>query len=499
MLVFLFNPIDEVSVLKRPNLLYIHSDQHSPFVSGCYGDALVKTPHLDSLAKKGVLFHNAYCPSPICVPSRMSTLTGQHPYQNKVWCNEHILSSGIPTMAHALGAASYNPVLIGRMHAVGPDQLHGYTKRLVGDHGPNYVGGDAVDHGILKGTSGPHRVSLERSGLGRNAYQLHDEYVTVATLDFLQKTAMERRVGLSDEPFCLSVGFMLPHQPYVAEQEDYLLYRELMKPPNMPHSALNEHPALLNWRKKTNILTVSQEEIMRARTAYWGMVTRLDHMIGQILTTLEELGLDDNTLIIYTSDHGEQVGEHGLWWKQTFYEASVKIPMILSWKGKITEGEERDHVVNSLDLNATILDALGAPALPRSQGRSLLPLITHHDKEIKWENKTFSEYCTNDGYISRMIRQDEWKLNYYHGYQPQLFNLSEDPHETNDLSSDPQYKNVIEGLLQSLLSDWDPEQILEEINVLSKESSIITSWAEKTKPTDQYRWQLKPDMNQLNQ
>ena len=123
-----------------PNLLYIHSDQHNPYVTGCYGDPLVQTPHLDSLAAEGVVLENVYCPSPICVPSRMSMLSGRYPYENAVWTNSHILDSGIPTFAHAMGAAGYQPVLIGRMHSLGPDQLHGYAERLVGDHGPNYHG-----------------------------------------------------------------------------------------------------------------------------------------------------------------------------------------------------------------------------------------------------------------------------------------------------------------------------------------------------------------------
>ena len=117
---------------NRPNLLYIHSDQHSPHVTGCYGNNLVETPNLDRLAADGVVFDNAYCCSPICVPSRMSMLSGRHPFQNEVWTNEHGLDSRIPTFAHAMGAAGYQPELVGRMHSVGPDQLHGYAARFVG-------------------------------------------------------------------------------------------------------------------------------------------------------------------------------------------------------------------------------------------------------------------------------------------------------------------------------------------------------------------------------
>lgn len=181
---------------NRPNLLYIHTDQHSPHVTGCYGDPLVQTPNLDKLAASGALFENCYCVSPICVPSRMSMLSGKHPYQNEVWTNEHMLDSGIPTLAHSMGAAGYHPVLIGRMHSLGPDQLHGYAERLFGDHGPNYIGGTGPSRGVLDGTSGPHRISLERSGAGQSGYQVHDEYVTAGDL-----ISSRVQVGIADVAF----------------------------------------------------------------------------------------------------------------------------------------------------------------------------------------------------------------------------------------------------------------------------------------------------------
>ena len=206
---------------STPNLLYIHSDQHDPYVTGCYGDKVVQTPHLDSLAANGVVFENCYCPSPICVPSRMSMLSGRYPFENEVWTNGHILDSSIPTFAHAMGAGGYDPVLVGRMHSNGPDQLHGYAQRLVGDHGPNHPGGGGVNHGMLSGTAGPARVSLTKSGIGQSAYQVHDEDVTAATVAYLDRLGVKKRAGQPSEPFSLTVGFMLPHQPFVARRADY--------------------------------------------------------------------------------------------------------------------------------------------------------------------------------------------------------------------------------------------------------------------------------------
>ncbi|MCY4401666.1 MAG: sulfatase-like hydrolase/transferase [Candidatus Poribacteria bacterium] len=481
---------------QRPNLLYIHSDQHNPYVTGCYGDKLVQTPNLDKLAAEGVLFENVYCPSPICVPSRMSMLSGRFPYENAVWTNSHILDSGIPTFAHAMGAAGYDPVLIGRMHALGPDQLHGYTERLVGDHGPNHPGGGGVDHGELSGTAGPARVSLEKSGVGQSAYQVHDEDVTASTVDFLNRLGVQKRAGLLDKPFSLSVGFMLPHQPFVAREVDYQLYDGRMTMPNINETFSEElHPYIRWWRDKCGITEVTKDEILRARTAYWALVTRMDIMIGEILTALRENNLDQNTMILYSSDHGEQVGEHGLWWKQTFYEHSVKVPAILSWRGNLPEGVRCDKVISSLDLNATMLDALDAEPLPNSRGRSVLPLL--QDEDTKWEDIAFSEYCTYDGCFHRMIRNGDWKLNYYHLQPSQLYNIYDDPDELHDRSNDSTCREVLMELTEKVLDGWNPDQIAVQMETKRKETQVLSKWARNTQPADQFRWNLLPEMDYL--
>ena len=473
----------------RPNLLYIHSDQHNPAVIGCYGDPLVQTPNLDSLAAQGTLFTNVYCPSPVCVPSRMSMLAGQYPSDIEVWTNSHILDSGIPTFAHAMGAAGYHPVLIGRMHGLGPDQLHGYAERLVGDHGGNYPGSGAAPKNL--------RGSLQQSGPGQSSYQVHDEDVTAATVNYLDQLGVQKRAGLSAEPFCLSVGFMLPHSPYVARQEDYELYQDVMTLPRNPEPFSDAlHPYFKWWREWGGLINVPESEILSARTAYWALVTRMDVMIGEILTALRKNNLAENTLIIYSSDHGDQVGEHGLWMKRTFYEPSVKVPAILSWPGALPEGVQCDRVLSSLDLNATMLEALGAPPLPNARGRNVLELLRHGDTE--WEDLAFSEYCTYEDCLHRMIRRDEWKLNYYHGQEPQLFNLTEDPDELEDRAQDPNCREIRERLTTEVLDGWAPEAIAEKMAEKRADLEVIRAWAEHIKPKDQFRWDRRPEMDYLD-
>ena len=497
-----------MSQAPRPNLLYIHSDQHSPYVAGCYGDPLVETPHLDALAARGVVFDNTYCPSPICVPSRMSMLSGRYPSDNQVWTNTHILDSGIPTFAHAMGAGGYRPVLVGRMHSVGPDQLHGYAERLVGDHGPNQPGGQGVDHGQLSGTAGPGRVSLRLSGHGQSAYQVHDEDVTAATVDYLNRLGVAKRAGQAAEPFSLSVGFMLPHQPFVARLQDYRYYYENITPPQTPEPFGDHlHPHIKHWRQACEIEEVSEEETRRARAAYWALVHRMDALIGQIVAALRENDLEENTLILYTSDHGEQVGEHGLWWKQTFYEDSVKVPAILAWPGRLPAGTRCDRVISSLDLNATMLDALGCPALPNSRGRSLLPLLAD-SQNAEWDDVAFSEFCqdaagaggpfSEEGIFQRMIRRGPWKLNYYHGQPCQLFNLQDDPRERQDLAADPAHQETLAVLKTEVLEGWDPEWIAARMAALRADRSILAAWGRTVQPPDHCRWKLDPAMDYLD-
>ncbi len=488
---------------NRPNLLYIHSDQHSPHVTGCYGNDLVETPNLDRLAASGVMFDNVYCCSPICVPSRMSMLSGRHPYQNEVWTNEHALDSRIPTIAHAMGAAGYQPELVGRMHAVGPDQLHGYAARFVGDHGANYPGNPGPERGILSVTAGPHHLSLERSGPGQSAYQVHDEDVTAVTIARLNRLGVQKRAGLLKQPFSISVGLMLPHPPYVARQEDYDRYADSMPLPGKSAPPPDEqHPFLRWWRQSTGIEVMDNGEVRRARAAYAGLVYRTDAMIGQILNALVENGLDDNTLIIYTSDHGDMQGEHGLFWKHVFYEESVRVPLILSWAGRIPPQQRCQQVVSALDVAATMLDAMEAPSLPNSAGRSFLSQIEGLHEVPAWENVAFSEYCTDkfgppEGAYHRMIRREEWKYIHYHEHPSQLFNLREDPDELFDRSDDPGCRSILQDLRGEVLRDWDPEKVQRKMAQKRADEPILVEWARHTGPEERYRWPMLREMNWL--
>lgn len=483
--------------MGAPNLLFIFSDQHSQNVMGAYGDPIVHTPHLDRLAAGGVTFDNAYTTAPLCTPARMAMLTGQYSHRIRCWTNSDSLASDIPTHAHALGAAGIRTTLIGRLHAIGPDQLHGYTERRVGDHSTNWVGGYAHSLGVLDRTNEPFRVSIDQSGQGQSSYEVKDRDVTAATLDYLEELADARKKG-SAEPFALTVGLMLPHQPYVCSPEDYASYDGKIAGPRLgPVGDNREHPYLRAWREHTDTLDLPDEPQIRARTAYCGLTTAMDRMIGQILDKLEASGLADDTLVIYASDHGDQLGERGYWWKQTFYDQSVKVPLILSWPGKLPAGERRDQVVNLLDLAATMLEVQGAPPLPDADGRGFLEVAK--DGATPWLNETFAEYCT-DGMArwtgtgpvqQRMIRHGRWKLVYYHGQRPQLFDLANDPDELEDLAEEPRCAGLRNGLIARVLADWNPDEIARHMARKVTNKRLLADWAKAVRPAESHLWEIK--------
>jgi choline-sulfatase len=492
-----------VTAARRPNLLFLFSDQHAQKIAGCYGDPVALTPNLDRLAARGVIFDQAYCPSPICVPSRMSLLTGRHPYAQECWTNDDGLASDRPTLAHALGAAGYEPALVGRLHSMGPDQLHGYVHREVGDHSPNWIGVPRHDMGALADTNDPDPASVERSGSGQSAYELKDVDVTAAACTYLRALGA-RRGDAADRPFCLTVGFMLPHPPYVARPEDYARHAGRVGPPALPAPAPGrEHPWLAWWRQNRGLDRVRPDAVLRARTAYYGLVTRLDLLIGEILAALESSGLVEDTLVVYSTDHGDQLGERGLFWKHTFYDESVKVPLILAWPGRLPAGERRAQVVNLVDLTATLLDALGAPPLPHGQGRSFLEAA--RDGRAAWDDETYAEYCTDAvpawtggmAVQQRMVRRGRWKLVYYHGYRPQLFDLETDPHEREDLAEDARHGAVRDALVAKVLAGWDPDRIRQRMLERRADKDLLGAWARRMHPPNQYLWEFKPEENWL--
>ena len=487
--------------MKQPNILFIFSDQHAQKVSGAYGDPIVRTPNIDRLAREGVRFDNAYCPSPICVPSRMATLTARWPHRQECWTNDDILRSDLPSWLHKAGAAGYDPVLIGRLHAIGPDQLHGYTSREVGDHSPNNVGAPRQSMGVLSGANDPNRESLENSGPGMSAYQVKDEEVTATAVRWLRENGSSRKAD--GRPFCLTIGYMLPHPPYVVDPAVYETYCDKVPDPKLgPEELVGEWHTW--WRDARSIDDVPDEYRQRARAAYWGLVHRLDQMIGEVLTALTEIGAMDDTLIVYASDHGDHLGERGLWWKHTFFEESVKVPLIMRLPGILPANEARDHVVNLIDLSQTMIEAMGVSELPNADGRSFWGVA--RDAATPWNNETFSEYCTDPvphwtsgrAVQQRMLRSGNWKLSIYDTEPALLFDLDTDPEEKINRADDPSCAVLLDQLQRRLTEDWTPQSIAKRMRERRIEKDVLAAWAREIQPEETHVWRFAPEINRLD-
>ena len=470
---------------RKPNMLFIMSDQHSKFHLGCCGDQVVRTPHLDRLATEGMLFTNAYTPAPLCVPARMAFMTGRQPSTNEVWNNNHVLSSALPTWAHGVGAAGYETALIGRMHFVGPDQRHGFERRPLGEYSALHPGASRLGGPMFKdippSTSGQTRECVEIAGYGRTTYQAFDDRVAEAACAYL-----EEKAGKSDRPFAAVAGFVLPHCPFFAPRELFDYYYERVDVPQPdPQERRQEPVAVTHFKKRRKIHEpLPEERIKVARAAYFGLCEYFDQKVGQILDKLDETGLSANTLVIYCSDHGEMAGEHGCWWKTNYYEGSVGVPLIARLPGVVPAGAQNPVLCNLLDLGPTAVEVTGSAALPAADGHSLWKeLCGERDRDRA--DITFSELGPGRGDPpSRMIRQGPWKLYKYHdNTPPALFNLQEDPGELNDLGTATAYASVRQSLLDRLYADWNPERITQRSAELTRDGQVLTAWGRTVQPS----------------
>lgn len=479
----------------KPNIVFILSDQHHADIMGNANDPYVDTPNMDKLAEHGVTFENNYCNSPLCCPSRSSMLSGLLPSENGVSNNMQCLPSDKATFAHSLTVAGYETVLSGRMHFVGPDQRHGFEKRLVGDITPSFFGVDNESevYGDLKRTSNQNKISLKKSGPGNSAVLDFDKDVTEAACNHLE----ERN---DDRPLFMTVGLYGPHCPYISSKELFDYYYNKLPEPELVSDEFREevHPAIQKWYTNRELEQLSKEEVKRVRAAYYGMITHVDKLVGKVIDKVKEtIGLD-NTIIIYGSDHGDNIGQHGLFWKTNFYEASVRAPLIFSWKNKFQEGKRIKGLTSLMDLAPTLLEIGEAPSLPEMQGESLLPSLLNGE-EVPEDKIVISQLGDIKGdNPSAMIRQGDYKLVRHYGYEtPQLFNLTEDYEEMNDLGNDPDYREIREKLEAHLGEYWDPEEANEELKKALDHFSILKQWGKVTNVEPVEEWRGDVERNYL--
>ena len=481
--------------MKRPNIILIMSDQHNPHVMGCAGDPYVQTPNLDRMADGGVRFSSNYCAGPLCVPSRLTFLTSRYPSDIEVWVNSAALPSHTPTFAHQLTLAGYETTLCGRMHFVDADQNHGFQRRLVGDvSGAMRGAGGEMFEGVWNtaGCGQSHGALMyDAAGPGTATYEVYDRAVTGRACEELRQYAA--RGG--DQPFCMVVGMLLPHNPCVCRKTLFDYYMDILPDPELG-APPDEHPAVGSLRGTRDTATVTPDEARRARAAYYGLVTVLDENIGAIMNTLDETSLADDTVFVYTSDHGDLNGEHGMWWKESFYEGSVSVPMLWSWPGAFRAGAHVDAVTSLLDIGPTLAELAGAEALPERRGQSLTGFLYPDADTSTWPGVAFAETYGLGQRPARMIRTDRWKLNAYHGYPDcQLFDMQADPAETHDLGRDPAYADIRRELLERVMEGWDGDYIEARHNLRVAELRVTQQWRSRGGPRCAEIWEMPAGCN----
>lgn len=448
---------------KAPNIVVIQADQMAAKALSLYGHPVVKTPHLDRLAAAGVVFENAYCNFPLCVPSRASMLAGRYANAISVWDNATEMSASIPTLAHYLRHYGYHTVLSGKMHFIGPDQEHGFNERITTDIYPsNFAWTPDWIVGERYRPTGINMRAVVDAGICTRSLQIdYDEEVEFAGVQKLYDLARYN----SDKPFLLWISFTHPHSPYTITPEFWDLYSdEEINMPTVPALDLDEMDEMSRWLHYAHggdLHHVTEEHIKTARHAYFGMCTYIDAKVGNILDTIEKLGLDSETVVVFTSDHGEMLGERGMWFKQSFYEWSVTVPLIMKVPGLSGRSRvaENCSLVDLLPTFVEIAAQGGEISEPVSKldGNSLIPLISG---DCAWDNQVISEY-TGEGVIApcRMIRRDNFKLIITYGHPNLLYDLEQDPHELNNLIDKPEFEETANVLEAKLLKDWDPEAV----------------------------------------
>ena len=446
-----------------PNILVIMADQLAPQALPCYGHGLVDAPHISALADRGVVFENAYTNFPLCVPSRASMMAGRYANAIEVWDNATEFPASTPTIAHYLRSCGYAATLCGKMHFIGPDQMHGFEQRLVTDVYPsNFAWTPDWTEGPHNRPTGINMRAVVESGTCQRSLQI--DYDDEVEFFAIQKIYDLVRFA-ENHPFFLTVSFTHPHSPFITKPEYWDRYRhddiDMPKVPSIGHNEQDEMSRWLHFAHGGDLDEVTEEHVRNARHAYYGMVSYIDDKVGHIVGTLEEVGLAENTVIVFLADHGEMLGERGAWYKQYFYEWSSRVPLIVSLPGRFESGRVTE-LVSLADLLPTAMDfATGGkdwePVSPLD-GHSVVPLLEGDGSG--WDNVVVSEY-TGEGTCApcRMLRRDQHKLIYTHGHPDLLYDLDEDPDELTNLTADPGHTETLSGLKAELLQDWDPDEV----------------------------------------
>jgi choline-sulfatase len=477
---------------QQPNIVLIMADQLAPQFTSSYGHPVVKTPHMDRLAERGMRFDSAYCNAPLCAPSRFSFMSGQLVTRIAAYDNASEFLSSIPTFAHYLRGMGYRTCLSGKMHFVGPDQLHGFDERITTDIYPSDFAWtpdwELADERIDKWY---HNMdSVREAGVAQTTFQIeYDEEVAFFARRKLFEYAAEKQ-----HPFCMVASFIHPHDPYVARPEWWDLYdHDAIDMPalTIPFDQQDGFSRRLMDGIEASTIVPSDDDIRNARHAYYANTSYFDSKVGHIVQTLEECGQLDNTIVIVTADHGDMLGERSLWYKMNFFEHSARVPLIMAGPGVY------NGAVNSpcslVDILPTMLDIAQTDQTPIPSygqpidGRSLWGMATTGAED---HGVAIGEYCAEmTAHPVIMIRRGDYKYIYCPSDAPMLFNIASDPRETTNLADDPDHIELAQQFAAEIAAGWDMDTIRHDVIAKQKQRQAVYQAMQSGKRAD---WDYNP-------
>jgi choline-sulfatase len=444
--------------MRPTNLLFIMSDEHSRRVLGCHGHPMIKTPNLDELASRGLRFTDAYCNSPICVPSRASFHTGRYVHDIGFWDNANPYDGSVPSWAHRLRAAGHRVDSIGKLHFRSAEDDNGFSKEHMPLHVVDGIG-DPI--GMLRDPPPRRQAALRLAadaGCGESSYQDYDDRITGAAETWLG----ERAKSKDAKPWVLFVSLVCPHFPLIARPRWYNLYAEDKVPwPALYAAEERPHHPYLEAMRACQIYDEGFDDnskVRKAIAAYFGLVSFVDHNVGRLLQCLNAHDLADTTRVIYSSDHGDNLGTRGLWGKSNMYEESAGVPLIMAGPEVPANVVCRDPV-SLVDAYPTILNCVGLPPHPDDRALPGVPLLDVAAGKAR-ERTVFGEYHAAGAVTGAfMLRKGKFKFVYYVGLTPQLFDLDSDPAETRDLAQHGDCADVLADCEASLRRYVDPQAV----------------------------------------
>lgn len=462
---------------RKPNILFIQADQLAANALKPWGNKTVKAPNIDKLASEGVVFKNCYCNLPMCAPSRASMHAGKLPFSIGMYDNASEFQAGIPTFAHYLRSMDYRVEMSGKMHFVGADQFHGYEKRHTTEIYPaNFAWTVDWSKGREYRPTNLTMAPIIESGPCVRSLQMdYDDEVVYhgkqALYDFARKQ--------DDKPFMLTVSFTSPHSPFVIEQKYWDLYNHNdIESPAVKPLELDEMDHLsrnLHYCQARDKFTVTDEHRRMARHGYYGMISYIDDKIGELVEVLEKTGLAENTIIIVTADHGEMMGERGMWFKQHFFEWAAKVPLIIRypkhWKPSVVSQN-----VSLVDLMPTMLDLAKGSSFDEYaseiDGQSLVPAL--EGNSLQMSDVIISEFAA-DGSTgpSRMVKKGPWKLMWLEGQDTLLYNVEDDPNELNNLADNSDHQAKRKKLEAILFTGFKPDELRASITKSQRERLAV--------------------------